>query len=171
MMKKILDKYAELIRKVDNFSQRLCKKHAGYISCKKGCFDCCGLKTVSSIEAYMILKKGLERLSIKKQGIIKQLSANAKRKYCVFLHKGSCLVYKQRPLICRTHGYPIYINTKVDFCPVNFKGVTGFKTDDILNIEKITEYLMALNIEFTRKTDLKEFKKPRIRLSRLIRLT
>lgn len=42
---------------------------------------------------------------------------------CALLVDGSCSVYDERPIICRSHGLPIRVDGATDVCPLNFVGI------------------------------------------------
>jgi hypothetical protein len=79
---------------------------------------------------------------------------------CPFLHQSECLIYERRPIICRTHGYPILVDGKVDYCPVNFKSSTDdekgstltLHSDDILNLQGINDALCIANKQFLKQS-------------------
>jgi len=74
------------------------------------------------------------------------------KEVCPLLIDKECILYGARPIICRTHGFPIYIEKEgeglVDFCPKNFKDVTSFSRDALLNLEQLNILLTAINTQF-----------------------
>jgi hypothetical protein len=62
------------------------------------------------------------------------------------------MVYEARPIICRTHGYPLYMEKEdramVDFCPKNFKGVKKLDRADMLDLDRMNTLLTAVNKHF-----------------------
>lgn len=62
------------------------------------------------------------------------------------------MLYEARPIICRTHGYPLYFEkdgkTLVDFCPKNFKGVSSFPKESLFDLEQLNTLLATINKQF-----------------------
>jgi len=165
-MKKIksIKLYNSLIEKLNNYEIKLLQRYGGYISCKKGCSDCCVLESVFAIEAYMIRSSPIDT------GVI---SKSNKKKSCVFLKDKSCAIYPVRPVICRTHGYPVLIDSKIDMCPKNFKDIKSIDSESILDIENVNKAIASINIIFLseqreqKDTCEKFFLKERITLKEL----
>lgn len=90
-----------------------------YICCKEGCANCCktGEFPTSELEL-MYLMAGFQELNENLQkeiannadNIKAKRDANGNRLYqCPFLIDNRCAVYKNRMLICRTHGLMYYV--------------------------------------------------------------
>lgn len=86
---------------------------------------------------------------------------------CVFLRDGLCSVYSARPVICRTHGYPVLIEGKTDFCPENFNGLKTIESEFILDLDNLNRALASINIIFQGEIDAEFFLKERITLREL----
>jgi uncharacterized protein len=72
---------------------RLLRRHIPELKCEPGCHDCCGPVTASSEEmARLPVKSDLEH-----DTALAQWS-------CPHLSERGCLVYAERPLICRLFG-------------------------------------------------------------------
>jgi len=69
-----------------------------------------------------------------------------------------------RPVICRTHGYPVFVEGKVDFCPENFKSRSSIDSENILNLENLNSTLVSINRIFTEDNRSDFFKRERIAL-------
>ncbi|MCP3875541.1 MAG: YkgJ family cysteine cluster protein [Desulfobacteraceae bacterium] len=153
----VLNNYYTLLDRVDVHIKNLEKRYTDKITCKKGCDACCKFLTVFPVEAFAIsvafikLKKSIQKKiekKIKNQGV------------CPLLIDQACTLYSARPVICRTHGYPIYMKkegeTFIDFCPENFKGITSFPKDALLSIDQLNTTLIAINQHFIEsfETDL-----------------
>ncbi|WP_321492639.1 YkgJ family cysteine cluster protein [uncultured Desulfobacter sp.] len=147
----LLKNYMELISRVDEHIQRLGKIHQDRLACKKGCDDCCRHLSLFPVEAFA-LSRAFDRLDApcraKVLGQAKQTDAQ-----CPLLVDHVCMVYEARPIICRTHGYPLYMEKEgkamVDFCPKNFRGVKKLDHSDMLDLDRMNTLLSAVNSHFT----------------------
>ena len=77
---------------------------------------------------------------------------------CPLLIDRECVLYPARPIICRTHGYPIYMEKEgkrlVDFCPENFKGISSFPKETMLDIESLNTMLSVINRQFIESIEM-----------------
>ena len=150
-MDDILKNYRALITRVDAYIEQLARVHKDALFCKKGCDDCCRHLALFPVEAFALsrafstldepIRKKIEQQVLENQDV------------CPFLQDHICTVYSHRPVICRTHGYPLYMEKDgegmVDFCPKNFKGVTEFSQPDLLDLDRLNTLLAAVNNHFT----------------------
>jgi len=142
--------YQAFLKRVDTHILHVEEKYGNDIVCKKGCDACCRFLNLFPVEAFA-LSHAFAQLPVKEQKII---AANIEKEpdNCPLLIKNTCALYLNRPIICRTHGYPIYMETKtetyIDFCPENFKGFTSFPKDAIISIEQLNTTLTAINQHF-----------------------
>lgn len=150
--------YSRFIEKIDQYEAKLLKKYGSDIFCRQGCSSCCILESVFPVEAYVIYQAFLS-----KEGIPWEKSHHKKRE-CIFLRDGSCSIYSVRPVICRTHGYPVFVDGRVDFCPENFKGRSSIDSGYILDLENLNRALASINMIFSREIDDDFFKRERIPL-------
>jgi uncharacterized protein len=147
----ILANYLTLRSKVDA-QCRLAAAHLGdSMVCRKGCDSCCRHISVFPVEA-LAINSALRSASPAVSEQISRLAANATENRCPLLEEGNCLLYEARPIICRTHGYPLLATlngeNSLDFCPLNFTGVTNFPSDTILNMDLLNTTLAAINSVF-----------------------
>lgn len=155
--------YRSLIEKLDAHESKLLQKYGGNISCIKGCDACCILESVFPVDAFMIYN-AFSSGSISHESLP---PAEAPGK-CVFLREGICSVFSARPVICRTHGYPVFVDGKADFCPENFSGLSSIDSEYILDLENLNRALASINIIFQREVETHEiFLKERISLKEL----
>ncbi|MEJ5361945.1 MAG: YkgJ family cysteine cluster protein [Spirochaetota bacterium] len=149
--------YHELIQKVDAFTDSVVSKYGSQLHCREGCSSCCILESVMPVELVSILQwfaKQPESI----RSIIKQGDTHS----CIFLHNNSCIIYPIRPVICRTHGYPVLIQNSVDICPLN--NTVSFEPQYILNLENCNTMLAAINILFIKEVDIPVLQTERINL-------
>lgn len=152
MLDNLLKNYTDLVARVDEHIQRLARLHKDRLACKKGCDDCCRHLSLFPVEAFA-LSRAFSRLDGPcREKILDQ--AGQTDGACPLLVDHVCMVYDARPIICRTHGYPLYMEKEgramVDFCPKNFKGVKELDQSDMLDLERMNTLLTAVNNHFTR---------------------
>ncbi len=141
-----LSEYNKLVREVEAVIGRVRQCYPRDIACQRGCDHCCRLTSAFAVEAYEI-RRLFEQLSLRKRMLVRgRIRRRASR--CIFLYKGECLVYDVRPIICRTHGYPLLVDGRPDFCPRNFQKRKSIKADCLLDLEKLTLRLAAVNLNF-----------------------
>ena len=146
----LLKNYMDLISRVDEHIQRLARVHKDRLACKKGCDACCRHLSLFPVEAF-VLSRAFSRLDAPcRERIIGQ--AQQTDRTCPLLVDHVCMVYEARPIICRTHGYPLYMEKEgramVDFCPKNFKGVKKLDRSDLLDLDRMNTLLTAVNNHF-----------------------
>lgn len=143
----VLARYQELRDYCDALALRVQERFADEWQCRAGCSGCCQLNTVCGLEAVVLLQAGLiSRL----HGQIDHAGGR-----CCLLRDDRCLIYKDRPLICRTHGLPLVSTSltggEVDCCPLNLSALSGvaeLEIELILDLDRLTENLMRLNLAF-----------------------
>ena len=144
----LLQNYNELVKKINHHIEQLEQRYPEDIACKKGCDSCCKPLTVFPVEA-LNLAYAFARLDPQiKDKILTNISAAPDS--CPLLVDKICALYDQRPVICRTHGYPVLIKSQedqanIDFCPENFKTSPEFSNTDLLDIEQLNTLLLAIN--------------------------
>ncbi len=159
---KSLQLYRALVEKLDAHEEKLLNKYHQHIRCVKGCSSCCILETVFPVDAFVIYSAVASGTIYPESLIFDQTDGR-----CVFLNNGLCSVYSARPVICRTHGYPVFVDGKVDFCPENFKDLKSIDSENILDLENLNRALASINILFQREMDNNFFLKERIMLNEL----
>jgi len=160
---KSMQLYKSLIEKLDTHEAKLLQKYGEYVRCTKGCSECCILESVFPVDAYVIYK-AITSGEIDSNS----LSFDETPGRCVFLKNDLCSIYSARPVICRTHGYPVLVDGKADFCPENFKNLKTIDSEYILDLENLNRALASINIIFQREIETDEiFLKERITLKEL----
>jgi Fe-S-cluster containining protein len=152
-----IQRYFDLIRRIDGEAKRLTALHGKAITCHPGCTGCCVNLTVFPVEFHAI------RLAMAQAGMAPRTVAFDTAAACGFLQDGLCRIYPFRPVICRTHGLPIlYLDDasgeyiwEVSFCERNFTGLEQieFTDDTILNIEEINKELSRINLDFVDRSN------------------
>lgn len=157
-------RYEELCHWCESWQQKNFLFYGDYITCKKGCSQCCALSTVNALEAAVISR------FIRANNT---LFSTAPPDRCPLLSNDLCPVYPVRPVICRSHGLPVIssrlTNNKIDYCPKNFTDFPpeNLKNEHIINIDQLTENLVRLNLAFCILLGSKELASQRFPLSEL----
>lgn len=125
------------------FYEKVFNKHKDDMLCKKGCSACCKVDlTIFQIEADRI-RTWFNGLSTEeKRNLINLWSQPSKEGFCSFLKNDFCTVYEPRPLICRTQGLPLFVESEkiLDYCPLNFEDSKP-QQGDWLNLERLNTML------------------------------
>ena len=144
-----LDNYLALRDRVDELCAGTCRRLAAEISCRPGCDACCRHLSIFAVEAAALAAE-LETLPALQADLIRRKAAQAGADTpCPLLHEGLCLLYRARPIICRTHGLPLLIaredGNEIDFCPENFRGLKSIPGADVIDLERLNALLAAIN--------------------------
>jgi len=153
--------YNSLLASLDSYVSRLYDKYSDQIKCCRGCSSCCIIESVFPIEAWNIYLKIKGEPSLLNE-------IDRKPDQCIFLKDDACLIYDVRPVICRSHGYPIFIEGKTDFCPLNFTDIETIDSGYILNLEALNRGLAAANLFFLQEKSAEFFNQERIRFDDLL---
>lgn len=165
-----LDHYRALLRRVDEFTAGVFREYGRSMACSPGCDSCCTLETVNAIEAWVLLSHAASLDSAERNAIRRRaLDGTGERGECVLLANGLCAVYAARPIICRTHGLPLYVEGTVDFCPRNFCDVGRIESPYILGLDALNTMLGAVNLCFQREHADPFFQKERYALRELFK--
>jgi Fe-S-cluster containining protein len=151
----LLQNYTALVERIDAHTARVSDAYKDQMVCRKGCDSCCRFLSLFPVEA-LSLAAAFERLAPEDQAIvearIRELDAPENQDNCPLLIDRACMLYSARPVICRTHGFPIYIEKEegslVDFCPENFKAAASFPKEALLSLEQLNTMLAAVNTHF-----------------------
>ncbi|MGD9731910.1 MAG: YkgJ family cysteine cluster protein [Desulfamplus sp.] len=184
-MDNLLQNYHLLLSKVDSWLKNLDSTLAPHMHCCPGCSECCKNFTVFPVEAYSMLKyikdQKIDVSQIKKscnwdckdekhQNENKEnlcVPNESRDSFCIFLNdKGLCRIYPARPLICRTHGYPILVKSypenragstenKIDYCPKNFQDriltQDYLKREHLIDVDHLNTLLFSINSLFIKQ--------------------
>lgn len=146
----LLANYQALLTKIEAHTGHIEEKYKDQMACKKGCDTCCKFLSLFPVEALAIAHAFKNLSGTDREMIIQQLKINLDA--CPLLINRECALYSARSIICRTHGYPIFLEkdgeSVVDFCPKNFKETTQFSSKALLNVDQLNTMLSAVNRHF-----------------------
>ncbi|MBN1967958.1 MAG: YkgJ family cysteine cluster protein [Candidatus Delongbacteria bacterium] len=159
----IFSEYKKLIKECDDKAKIVTKIFRDNLSCQKGCFSCCKKISVFPVEFDFIkLMIGpIEKSDIEHKGLCSLLDS-----------EGNCRIYKYRPIICRTHGYPSFFKDdnkwQITYCELNFtkKGNYSFNNDNSINLDLLNARLAIINHNYLENTNYKG--DDRIELGKLV---
>jgi Fe-S-cluster containining protein len=157
--------YEELVAQTDAMATRLSARYDAHLACRAGCSVCCQHHlAVFPVEA-MHIGTALAALPI---GVRQRLEQQAHRVNeqealgasvaCPMLVDERCSIYESRPLICRTQGLPLLLETadgeqEVDFCPLNFttpEAVEDLEEQQLVPLDELTLKLALVNLQHCR---------------------
>ncbi|GAB6094801.1 hypothetical protein JCM14469_10530 [Desulfatiferula olefinivorans] len=143
--------YLEFLEKIDGFCRAADEALPGAMACRKGCDSCCRHLSLFPVEA-VALRLSLDRVE---DGVRERIREKAHEALddpdgpCPLLDGSICLLYPARPIICRTHGYPILVDKGrekiIDHCPLNFIDGREIPRSHILDLETLNTALTAIN--------------------------
>ena len=143
--------YRQLIAEIDvAVSQLIERRFVNLLHCRPGCTSCCTAFRVLPLEAALL------RRAVSAAGGDELVTDNDDR--CLLLVNERCLVYEQRPIICRTQGLPNgYIDEtagkiEVSACPLNFTDDYQLVHEDLLFLDRFNNRLAELNRRYCRST-------------------
>lgn len=150
----------ELHARIDDFFVRVASRYPGELACGRGCGACCqaGL-SVTALEA-SLLREGLEGLNEeKRRGLARR--AGKPGESCPALEPdGGCLLYRWRPLVCRTQGLPIRLRgegtSELVACELNFtsRELDTVDGDCVLDQATLSTVLLALDAAYAAELGL-----------------
>lgn len=154
--------YSQLRLDLSRLSLSLDQIHAQHLNCRAGCADCCEHHlNLFQVEAD-VLAAAIQTLPTEVQEMIKRQARAvlaSERQACPLLIDARCSVYDVRPVICRSHGYPIQFASEVegevflDMCPLNFTAEDALEHLDLnqtLDIDRLNLRLSAINYVYCR---------------------
>jgi Fe-S-cluster containining protein len=138
-----------LLNKIKHQADALEEIHKNHLKCRNGCDLCCIDFSILPVEFYFILNE------LKNRNFKVESDLNTENETCVFLKNGSCTIYEQRPVMCRTHGLPLlYANDdgewELSACELNFTefDFDEFTEENTFSQDKYNSKLFLLNREF-----------------------
>ncbi|HOC37670.1 MAG TPA: YkgJ family cysteine cluster protein [Thermodesulfobacteriota bacterium] len=160
LKKSLFENYQNLLIKIDAFSSSITQRYQQDLCCARGCSDCCQQElSLFPLEFFFLRHQIGSHPEVRRArtDFSSDLSAATA---CILLHKGSCLLYPYRPVICRTHGLPLLIRPDQgefrDCCPKNFfqRPLQTIPAADVLDLERINTLLAVLNRAFAVQTGI-----------------
>ena len=156
----VQQQYSTLVAAVDQAISQAAAHHLDRLQCQPGCSECCKPFSVLAVEADA-MQRALATLAPAIRTRLAQSTSPATEQ-CPFLQDNLCLIYQQRPLICRSQGLAIaYIDhdrqaIEVSACPVNFPAEEDypFTEQDLFFMDSFNERLAAINHDFCTETGL-----------------
>lgn len=180
-----LTHYQALLNWIDQTTSDLAGQFPTEITCHRGCTGCCQQHlSVFEVEAES-LRQFLKTLPESvQQKLYQQARTTLEREAqfetapitpdtdfppdpersipCPALIDGACAVYLARPVICRTHGFPLlYVDEEtdealLDVCPLNFTEaedtLESLTEAEIIPMSEINKHLVQANLTFLQKT-------------------
>lgn len=158
-MASLLTNYQALIGRVDELCRQIGVDWGEHIVCRQGCDSCCRHLQLFPVEA-AALAAALHALPPAQVAELQERARQASPDACPLLVEGSCRLYAARPLICRTHGLPLLLKgidgPRVDYCPMNFAGVTALPAAAVIDLERLNTALVAINQLYLRESQGEE---------------
>jgi uncharacterized protein len=162
MAEEIFHNYQKLLKKVDEFSSRIIQRYGKNINCGYGCSDCCQQNLNLLPLEYLFIQKGFSLLPEPMRKIVHNRSAQGLGDYtpCLLLNHEACVLYERRPIICRTHGLPLFITEgdkeRRDCCPKNFTSycLELLPQTDFIHLERLNTILITINRVFASLTGI-----------------
>ena len=125
------------------FFDKINTKYSNQMKCKEGCSKCCFTNiSVFKVESERIVE-WFSSLEPVVQNELRELwKTKNETGACTFLYNDRCTIYEARPVICRTLGAPLFLQSEnvLDYCPLNFEAGDPPK-EDWLNLERLNTML------------------------------
>jgi hypothetical protein len=146
--------YRHLLARVDKLLGSIQRKYSGHIVCHKGCG--CGCRNISifPIEALSLA----DALQAQPKAVIAKVrsrAASASFWDCPLMEDRACSMYASRPIICRTHGFPLQTiyneRLSIGYCHHNFKNMSSIPDDAVIDLDHINGTLRAINASAVNK--------------------
>lgn len=144
-----LKNYRALLKKVDERCREIERDYRRHIACRKGCAECCCHFSIFPVEA-VALAESLRKRPEKQVEYLREKARNATLESpCPLLEKQTCLLYDARPIICRTHGLPVFFvqdgRMTVDYCPLNFRDLDSIPLNAAIDLDRLNDALASVN--------------------------
>ena len=153
----LFENYETLIAKVDEKCAETWAAESSRMACKAGCSTCCRHIGLFPVEAIR-LRLALDTLSDERKAAIQSVAeVTQDEDACPLLENGICALYANRPIICRTHGFPILLEDgRTDFCPLNFTDGEAINEESKIALSNLNSMLAAVNQVFLKESGTEE---------------
>ena len=151
--------YDALVAKLDAFSQRVEHAQREWLTCRRGCDQCCRQsRSAFAVELEQIRKYVAEQSTEFRTDLKRRLNSQDVQagERCIFLNEeGSCDVYPVRPIICRTHGPAVQMAEQgLVWCELNFAELNPQDVADlvpdgsVLDVNLVNQMLALINQQY-----------------------
>jgi hypothetical protein len=108
-------RYREILGRLDAWAEGARVRHGERMECRRGCDDCCRRHlTLFPLEAEALARAASALPATRREALARHLAAwdeshrdAPEEAPCPLLREGACLLYEARPVLCRTHGFPL----------------------------------------------------------------
>jgi len=150
-----LANYYNLIDKVESKCAEIIRNFGDHINCKKGCSECCVHISIFPVEAAAMAISLKDKVEDDILLILDKLEVK-NTDNCPLLHENKCILYEARPIICRTHGFPVYFFENSDYhvhvCHHNFGNGINLPQHAVFDLNHLNKTLFAINQMFINKS-------------------
>lgn len=155
-MPHVLDNYHQLTARIEALCATIAASLGDQLTCSAGCSSCCTAITIFPVEA-AAMEEALQSLPEWQAAEIRRHAAeHADGERCPLLLNHHCLLYKARPIICRTHGLPIIYTTdghrQSDCCPRNMHDGATLSGASVVDLDTLNTLLVAVNSIYLSQT-------------------
>lgn len=145
---KFLVPYRNLLATVDRRLEQIRRQYSAHIACTKGCPCGCRNLSIFPVEALSVAS-AFQEMPARAADRIQKRAAAASLWDCPLLEDQACTLYSFRPMICRTHGFPLQTVYKqrpaIGYCRHNFKNMSSIPADAIIDLDSINAALRSIN--------------------------
>lgn len=167
--------YERLIGWIDRFLDGIQKP-----ACPPGCAVCCRPDlALFPVEAFR-LRRAFLALPAETKSRVRSGRGSA-GSFCSLLVEAGCVLYAERPVLCRTHGVPFFVRAEGEGdswevhggCEVHDRFASLFAEKaarvSLLDLDRVNEALAAVNVNFLQKLPLSAAGLPdRISVERIV---
>ncbi|MCW7753561.1 YkgJ family cysteine cluster protein [Desulfobotulus sp. H1] len=158
MWETVFINYRTLVQRVEEKLGEIRSGVGDSMACRKGCDGCCRHISIFMVEACWLVL-ALEALTGPERSRIRERARHADPEGCCpLLEEGCCVLYAARPLICRTHGYPILVeeggDAFLDCCPLNFTDNLAEMLPFSLSLDSLNRMLSAVHTLFMKESPM-----------------
>jgi uncharacterized protein len=168
-----LANYRAFLERVDTLCAKIIAEFTEKILCRAGCSGCCRHLNLFPVEAAN-LADAVGKLPREIRELLARRADWQEEEQCPLLLDDRCLVYRDRPVICRTHGLPLLTDLegekRIDFCEENFRGVTSLSGDMVIDLDTLNRILVAINGRFESESSETSFRNKRYSIAEIIRI-